>query len=38
MERGSQTRDVYAPQHTSRMRTAKVKEEEEEDTRMVVRE
>ena len=37
-ERGSHARDMYPTQDTSRMGTARVKEEEEEDTRVVVKE
>ena len=37
-ERGSQARGVYLTQDTSRIETARVKEEEEADTRMIARE
>ena len=34
-ERGSQARGVYPTQYTSRMGTAKMKQEEETDTRIM---
>ena len=37
-DRGSQARGVYPTQDTSRMRTARVKQEEEADTRIIVKE
>ena len=37
-ERGSHARGVYLAQDTSRMGTARVKQEEEADTRMIVKE
>ena len=37
-ERGSHARDVHPTQDTSRMETARVKEEEEVDTRIIVKE
>ena len=37
-ERGSHARGVYPSQDTSRMRTAKVKQEEEADTRITATE
>ena len=36
-ERGSQARGLYPTQGTSRMRTARVKHEEETDTREIVK-
>ena len=36
-ERGSHSRGVYSTQDTSRMGTARVKEEEEADTRIIVK-
>ena len=36
-ERGSHTRGVYPTQGTSRMGTARVKREEEADTRIIVK-
>ena len=35
-ERGSHARGVHPTQYISRMETARVKEEEEEDTRIIV--
>ena len=35
-ERRSQARDVYPTQYTSHMGTARVKQEEEADTRIIV--
>ena len=37
-ERGSHARSAFLAQDTSRMRTARVKEEEEADTRIIVKE
>ena len=37
-ERGSHARGVYSTQDTSRMATARVKQEEEADTRKIARE
>ena len=37
-DRGSHARGVYPAQYTSRMGTARVKEEEEADTRKIVKE
>ena len=37
-ERGSHARGVYPTQYTSRMGTARVKQEEEADTRIIVKE
>ena len=37
-ERGSHARDVYPTQYTSRMETARVKEEVGADTRIIVKE
>ena len=36
-ERGSHARGVYPTQYTSRMKTARVKEEEGADTRIMVK-
>ena len=37
-EPGSNARDVYPTQYTSRMGTARIKQEEETDTRIIARE